>query len=63
MNRLGALFPLKNKKARQLTAYRAKFRAYLRASALAVFIKRPQADYQIGATHKNNQCVAWRQTA
>jgi hypothetical protein len=44
---------LKNKKARQLTAYRAKL-GRKGKHALAVFITRPQADYQIGALRKNN---------
>jgi hypothetical protein len=44
---------LKNKKARQLTAYRAKL-GRKGMHALAVFITRPQADYQIGALRKNN---------
>jgi hypothetical protein len=30
--------------------------------ALAVFITRPQADYQIGALHKNNQLACASQT-
>jgi hypothetical protein len=29
--------------------------------ALAVFITRPQADYQIGASHKNSEVVTGRQ--
>jgi hypothetical protein len=47
--------PLKNKKARKRGPLVGLNSELVFKHALAVFITRPQADYQIGAPRKNNQ--------